>query len=184
MQVAHTQVLRRYGFSYKLTILIFFFFLPRSPGTWSRDLLFRAAHHPQVVWLLPHCLHHQGPSPCSHSWPQGFALRTLKEPFSPHTLLLSSQGDPNAEALTNPAEQTQVPDVAFRLQSRAHYLDQEGIKLLTHLLGQADRNNGLQKIPHLRLNASKPSQSPKMPQQAKKCGENMAAVEVKRTDCI
>lgn len=69
---------------------------------------------------------------------------------------------------------------------RAYYLDQEAIKLLTQLLGQADRNNGLQKILYLKLNTLKPSQSPKVPQLAKKCGDNGAAVlqQVKGTDCI
>lgn len=107
---------------------------------------------------------------------------TLKEPFSPH-LTAQPHSDPSAKALT---EQTQVPNVAFQPQSRVYYLDQEAIKLLTQLLGQADRNKGLQKILYLRLNALKPSQSPKVPQQAKKCGENTAAVlqQVKRTDCI
>lgn len=134
----------------------------------------------QIVWVLPQSLH-QCP----------LSLRPLLTPrlssddppgalLLPHTLLLSPHGDPTAEVLT---EETQVPNVALRPQSSTCYLDQEAIKLLTQLLGQADRNSGLQKILYLRLNSLKPSLRPKVPQQARKYGEKVAAV-LKRPDCI
>lgn len=162
--------------------------LVESSTSGHQDLLFGAAHHP----------HPDHASPTPQPPPQcPLPLRPLLTPrlspddpqgaiLLPHTLLLSPHGDPSAEALTGPAEQTQVPNVAFRPQSSACYLDQEAIKLLTQLLGQADRNSGLQKILYLRLNSLKPSPSPKVPQQARKCGEKVAAVlqQVKMTDCI